>query len=207
MATLTVERQGQAAVLATSLLHMAKRLRSTPRGSKIDLSFWAMHLAHIGLAITAVGITLVSTYETENDVRMAVGESVQVGDYRLTFKGVHVQQGPNYTAQVGNFDVAQGSHNMPPMHPEKRTYVSSSMPMTEAAIDSGFTRDVYVSLGEALDAGTHPAWSVRVYYKPFVNWIWWGALFMALGGILATLDRRYRKRAPMARVNANSSPA
>lgn len=193
-------------VLATSLLHMAKRVRSTPKGSKIDRSFWAMHLAHIGLAITAVGVTLVSTYETEKDVRMAVGETVMVGDYRLTFKGVEVKQGPNYSAQVGRFDVAKGTQPMPPMHPEKRTYVSSAMPMTEAAIDSGFTRDVYVSLGEPLEGGTKPAWSVRVYYKPFVNWIWWGALFMAIGGILATSDRRYRKRAAMARSGAISAP-
>lgn len=187
-------------VLATSLLHIAKRIRSTPKGSKIDLSFWAMHVAHIGLAVTAVGITLVSAYETEKDLRMAIGETVQVGDYRLTFKGVHAKEGANYTAQVGTFDVAQNSKAMPAMHPEKRTYVSSSMPMTEAAIDSGVTRDVYVSLGEALDTTASPAWSVRVYYKPFVNWIWWGSLLMALGAILATLDRRYRKRAPVGRL-------
>jgi cytochrome c-type biogenesis protein CcmF len=186
-------------VLATALMHIGKRVRSTPKGSRIELSFWAMHLAHIGLAVTAVGVTLVSTYESEQDLRMAVGESVHVGGYQLTFKGVRVQEGPNYTAQVGNFTVHQDNKAMPSMHPEKRTYVSSSMPMTEAAIDSGFTRDVYVSLGEALESGATPAWSVRVYHKPFVNWIWWGALFMALGGLLGTLDRRYRKRAPVSR--------
>jgi cytochrome c-type biogenesis protein CcmF len=112
---------------------------------------------------------------------------------------VQVKEGPNYQAQVGSFEVTQNGQAMPAMHPEKRRYVSSSMPMTEAAIDSGVTRDVYVSLGEALDTSAAPAWSVRVYHKPFVNWIWWGALLMALGGIFATLDRRYRKRAPVAR--------
>ena len=97
------------------------------------------------------------------------------------------------------------------LHTERRTYLSSAMPMTEAAIDSGITRDVYVSLGERLEGGDNPAWAMRVYHKPFINWIWGGALLMALGGGMAALDRRYRKKrtasaAASASVNAPPAP-
>jgi cytochrome c-type biogenesis protein CcmF len=181
-------------VLITSAKHIMERVRGTPKGSAIPLSFWAMHCAHIGIAVTVVGITLVQTYETEKDVRMAIGETVRVADFELTFKGVSTKQGPNYQATVGLFEATQNGKALPSFHPEKRTYNTSTMPMTEAAINSGITRDLYVSLGEPLDTTATPAWSVRIYHKPFVNWIWWGALLMSLGGLLATLDKRYRKR-------------
>jgi len=159
-------------------------------------SWWGMQLAHFGMVACVVGIAMVSTYEEERDVRMEPGEAATVGGYTFTFHGVHQARGPNYTAAVGTFDVhtVDGKFRRK-LYPEKRDYDSSSMPMTEAAIDAGFTRDVYVSLGEPLEG---EAWAVRVYYKPFVGWIWGGAILMSLGGLVAAGDRRYRIKAKVA---------
>jgi len=155
------------------------------------LSYWGMHLGHLGIAIFVVGVTLVGGFQEEKDVRMEPGDTVTVGGHLFKFKGVRSVQGPNYTAARGEFEVTQGGTAARTLFPEKRNYQSSSMPMTEAAIDAGFTRDVYVSLGEPLEG---QAWAIRVYYKPFVDWIWGGCLLMALGGLLAIADRRYRLR-------------
>ena len=151
-----------------------------------------MHLAHLGLAVCVTGVTLVKGYETEKDVRMAPGETVAIGPYTLRFVGVREVEGPNYRANRGELELLREGQVVRTMQPEKRAYLSSQMPMTEAAIDSGLTRDVYVSLGEPLEGG---AWSVRAYHKPFVDWIWGGAVLMALGGLLAASDRRYRLNA------------
>ncbi|MBU3988254.1 MAG: c-type cytochrome biogenesis protein CcmF, partial [Gammaproteobacteria bacterium] len=148
-----------------------------------------MQLAHFGLAVFVIGVALVSTYQDERDVRMAPQETVMVGGYTFTFIGVRNAEGPNYRAAIGTVELAKDGRVLRTMHPEKRNYNSSGMPMTEAAIDSGLFRDVYVSLGEPLG---EEAWAVRVYYKPFVGWIWGGCLLMALGGIFAASDRRYR---------------
>jgi cytochrome c-type biogenesis protein CcmF len=148
-----------------------------------------MHLAHVGIAIFIVGVTLVRAYEEETDVRMEVGSTVTVGGYTFRFDGVTEQSGPNYVSQVGNVVVLKDGRGIVRMRPEKRVYRVRTMPMTEAAIYSGVLRDLYVSLGEPLEGG---AWSVRVYYKPFVSWIWGGCLAMAFGGGLCLSDRRYR---------------
>ncbi len=154
------------------------------------LSFWGMVLAHLGVGVFIVGVTMVRGYETERDVKMAIGDHVSVGGYRFTFRGVTEVQGPNYVAGRGLIEVQSDSGGKPfMMHPEKRLYKVQQMPMTEAAIRSGLTRDLYVSLGEMLDDKT---WTVRVYHKPFVDWIWGGCFIMALGGLLAAADRRYR---------------
>ncbi len=162
------------------------RLRRQPAG------YYGMLLAHCGVAVFIIGVTLVRGYETETDVRMAVGESVAIGDYRVRFDGVHKVQGPNYKADRGTLTVLRDGRELRTMHPEKRLYRAQNMPMTEAAIDTGWTRDLYVSLGEVVGDNT---WTVRAYYKPFVDWIWGGCLLMALGGLLAVMDRRYRVRA------------
>jgi cytochrome c-type biogenesis protein CcmF len=142
--------------------------------------------------VFVIGVAMVGGYQEEKDVRMEPGDTVQVGGYGFRLVGVKSAPGPNYRASVGTVELSRDGKVVKTMHPEKRNYFSSQMPMTEAAIDAGFTRDVYVSLGEPLDnAG---AWSVRVYYKPFVDWIWGGCLLMGLGGIIAMLDRRYRLR-------------
>jgi cytochrome c-type biogenesis protein CcmF len=114
---------------------------------------------------------------------------VTVGGYTFRFVGVRPEMGPNYRAMIGEVALLKEGKALKTLHPEKRSYFSSAMPMTEAAIDAGLLRDVYVSLGEPID---ERAWSVRVYYKPFVDWIWGGCLLMALGGLIALSDRRYR---------------
>ncbi|MEW5755254.1 MAG: heme lyase CcmF/NrfE family subunit [Pseudomonadota bacterium] len=158
------------------------RLTSAPR------SFYGMNVAHLGVAVFIFGVTLVSTYEQEQDVRMDVGDTVTMGEYTFRFDGVTQVPGPNYQSNTGHVQVFKDGKEYELLHPEKRTYLVQTMPMTEAAIDSGFFRDLYVSLGEPVSGG---AWSVRVYYKPFVNWIWGGCFLMGVGGLLAAMDRRY----------------
>ncbi|OWS69575.1 heme lyase CcmF/NrfE family subunit [Polynucleobacter campilacus] len=152
-------------------------------------SFIGMQLAHIGIAVFVIGVTMVGAYQEEKDVRMSAGDTVAVGGYQIQFQGVNIVPGPNYQAMRGTFLLNQNGKIQTTMYPEKRNYFSSTMPMTEAAIDVGLTRDIYVSLGEELP---DKSWAVRVYYKPFVDWIWGGCLLMALGGVLAISDRRYR---------------
>jgi len=159
------------------------RLGAQPR------AYYGMLLAHCGVAVFIIGVTLVKGYETERDVRMAVGDSVTVGAYTFRFDGVRDITGPNYHGARGAIDVSRDGTHVRVMHPEKRVYHVQQMPMTEAAIDTGIFGDLYVSLGEPVSGG---AWSVRVYHKPFVTWIWGGCIIMALGGLLALCDRRYR---------------
>jgi len=156
-------------------------------------SWWGMQVAHFGLAVFVVGVTLVSNYQEERDVRMEPGDTVNVGNHQFKFLGVRASEGPNYQAWVGSFELYRHGRLLRTLHPEKRNYGMGTMPMTEAAIDVGLTRDLYVSLGEPLTADKeNGAWAVRVYFKPFVDWIWGGALLMALGGFIAISDRRYR---------------
>jgi cytochrome c-type biogenesis protein CcmF len=159
------------------------RLRSLPR------AYWGMQLAHFGIAVFVIGVTMVKTYETNKDVKMQAGSTTEVGGYTFEFVQVGETKGPNYMAARAVVKVSQGGKPVKTMFPEKRIYTVQQMPMTEAAIDYGLTRDLYVALGEAIDEST---WIVRVHHKPFVNWIWLGCLMMALGGALAASDRRYR---------------
>jgi cytochrome c-type biogenesis protein CcmF len=163
---------------------VAARLRAQPR------SYYGMLAAHCGVAVFIVGVTLVKGYEIERDVRMEQGDTVTVSGYTFRFDGVTSEPGPNYRAARGTVTVLREGRPVEALHPEKRTYNVQQMPMTEAAIDTSPFRDIYVSLGEP--AGSGGAWSVRVYYKPFVVWIWAGCAIMALGGLLALSDRRYR---------------
>ena len=158
-------------------------------------SFFGMHLAHIGIAVFVVGVAMVNGYQTEKDVRMEAGDEISIDAYHFRFNGIEQGAGANYTALIGNIDLLKGDTFIRKMRPEKRIYASSAMPMTEAAIDSSLTRDLYVSLGEPIDK-SHPdgAWVVRLYHKPFVGWIWGGCVMMALGGLLALSDRRYRTK-------------
>ena len=171
------------------LLQIVDRFQKPGR---IPISFWGMHLAHLGIAVVVVGITMVKGYEVERDVRMAKGDTVSIRPYSFELGPVMEVTGPNYKAARAEVKVTKNGSTIEILHPEKRRYFSSAMPMTEAAIDSGLFRDLYVSLGEAIESDP-PQWSVRVFYKPFVSWLWAGALLMVLGGILAVCDRRYRK--------------
>ena len=161
------------------------RLRLLPR------AMVGMMVAHLGVAAFAFGVSMVKTYEVERDVKMTSGDTTELAGYVFTFGGVKNINGPNYDGVQGRFEVTRDGRPVVTLRPEKRIYRVQRNPMTEAAIDPGPTRDLYVSLGEEVDGG---AWIVRVYFKPFVDWIWGGCLVMALGGLLALSDRRYRAR-------------
>ncbi|CAB3940652.1 MULTISPECIES: heme lyase CcmF/NrfE family subunit [Pseudomonadota] len=166
------------------------RMRATRGGLRAQPRSWlGMHMAHLGIAVFVTGVTIVSGYETERDVRLAQGESVSIGGYNLTLVGVRSARGPNYVTQIGDIELSRDGKVLRRLHPEKRNYPASQMPMTEVAIDANGLRHVYAALGEPLGEGV---WSVRVYHKPFVDWIWIGCILMALGGGLAISDRRYR---------------
>ena len=165
-------------------------------------SYYGMQMAHFGVAIFIIGVTVVKGYATERDVRMDIGDTVDAGGYTFRFDGVHDFTGPNFTAAEATITVTKGDTPYAVLMPQKRRYNASGMPMTEAAIDTGFFKDLYVSLGEPIP-NTQSAWAVRVYYKPFVDWIWVGCLFMALGGALAISDRRYRIHSKKASVLAD----
>ncbi len=161
-------------------------LRNTPAG------YYGMILGHLGIAVFIVGITLTSLYTQEKDLRMAPGDSYTVAGYRFEFNGVEERPVENYTSTTGSFTVTSDSSNYyVELKPEKRIYRVQRSPMTEAAIDAGFTRDLFIALGEPLDSSG--AWAIRIYYKPFIRWIWLGAIIMALGGLFAACDRRYRQ--------------
>jgi cytochrome c-type biogenesis protein CcmF len=172
-----------------TLWQVVQRLRKPGR---IPASFWGMHLAHLGMAVLVVGVTGVKSFEVERDVRMGLGDEVTIAPYTFRLVDMKNVQGPNYRAVRAEVHVLRNGQPLEVLSPEKRNYFSTAMPMTEAAIDSGFMRDLYVSLGDRLE-GERPEWSMRVYYKPFVPWLWGGVLLMVFGGVAAALDRRYRK--------------
>ena len=158
---------------------------------KLSRSHWGMVLAHLGMAMTVFGIAMSHNFSIEKDVRMREGDSVQILDYNFTFKGLKITDGANYQGGTADIEITRNGKPEATLHAEKRFYNVSKMGMTEAAIDWGFTRDLYAALGEQLDDGS---WGLRLYYKPFIRWIWLGGLFMALGGLLCMLDKRYRIR-------------
>ncbi|HDR1333540.1 TPA: heme lyase CcmF/NrfE family subunit [Pasteurella multocida] len=157
--------------------------------TKLSRSHWGMVLAHLGVAMSVWGIAFSQNYSIERDVRMNVGDSVQIADYQFTFQGITEANGPNYLGGKAQVDIRRNGQVEAILFAEKRFYTVSKMTMTEAAIDWGFTRDIYVALGENLG---QDAWALRLYYKPFIRWIWFGGVFMALGGLLCMFDRRYR---------------
>ena len=156
---------------------------------KLSRSQWGMVLAHLGIAMTIWGIAFSQNYSIERDVRMNVGDHTTIGDYEFKFNGIQDTNGANYLGGQAKIEVYKKTQPEAVLFAEKRFYTVSKMSMTEAAIDWGFTRDLYVALGERLEDGS---WAIRLYYKPFIRWIWFGGLFMALGGILCLFDRRYR---------------
>jgi len=175
-------------------------LRAIPRG------FYGMTLGHLGVAVFIVGITLTSLYSIEKDVRLAPGESYEMGGYRFQFEGVQELSGPNYSGHHGRLTVTRDGDLVKVMEPEKRIYFVQRQPMTEADIDAGLTRDLFIALGEQVDA--QGGWSVRLYVKPYIRWIWLGAVIMAIGGLLAATDRRYRLAVRQAaRIPKGSAPA
>jgi len=174
-------------IVGSHLNDLVPRVRRNPR--RIPAAYWGMSVAHVGFAVSLLGVALTSQLSLERDTRMAPGDVVEVGEVSFEFLGTSMAPGPNYTAERGMFTVREGDDVLI-MHPEKRRYRAGGNVMTEAAIDAGFLRDLYVSLGEPLDDG---AWAVRLQIKPFVRWIWFGGVLMAFGGCLAVLDARYRR--------------
>ena len=169
-----------------SSLSLVGKIRQWPR------SLVGMWLAHLGVAVFAFGVSMVRTYEVEQDLTMAVGSSADVGGYHFTFAGLQERHGPNFEALQASLPVTRDGQPVAELHPEKRVYRVQRTPTTEAAIQPGLTRDLYVSLGERVAPDT---WTLRVHVKPFVDWIWGGCLLMAFGGVVASSDRRYRLKA------------
>ena len=195
LATDLVERLRPTSVAGTGIF---ARTRQLPR------SMIGMMLAHMGIAAFAFGVSMVNTFGIERDLKMQVGDSTELAGYTITYRGVRELQGPNYVAAQGLLEVTRDGKPVATMKPEKRIYRVQQNPMTEAAIDTGFTRDLYVSLGEAVEGD---AWTVRVYFKPFIDWIWGGCVLMALGGALAASDRRYRGARKEAAAKTDAMPA
>jgi cytochrome c-type biogenesis protein CcmF len=187
-------------ILASQAVNLAERIASTPgpllsRFARQPRSYNGMLLAHAAVGVFIIGVTLVKGYETGRDLRMQVGDVVEVGGYHVRFEGTTRVEGPNYQAVVARIVVLEQGREARVLEPERRYYPVQGTAMTEAAIDTRWRGDLYVSLAEPVD---RQAWVLRVQSKPFVDWIWVGCLLMAMGGLLAVLDRRYRvpSRAP-----------
>jgi cytochrome c-type biogenesis protein CcmF len=196
-------------IVVTAILNVRDRVKTTKGQASVwrklstqSRSYYGMQLAHLGVAVFIVGVTLVTGYQAEQDVRMSAGDNVSVGGYDFRLNGIREVAGPNYRAVRAEIDISQNGSLLRTMYPEKRSYLASGNSMTETAIDTGLFRDLYISLGEPVD---NNAWSVRVHYKPFVTWIWGGALLMALGGGLAVSDRRYALAARKERLSQQTA--
>jgi len=195
-------------IAAATVAGVRERIRNAQGGWLSRLgeqprAWWGMTLAHLGVAVFVTGVTVVKSYEIERDVRVAPGDAVTVGGYAFRFTGVSEAPGPNYRAVRGMVEVSRDGRLVRTLYPEKRVYLAQSqMPTTEAAIATGILGDLYVSLGEPVGEG---AWTMRVYHKPFVTWIWGGCLLMALGGFCALSDRRYRVRSARAKTVAGAA--
>ena len=183
-------------IAAGVVLGLRDRLRHRHGGGSVRRAlgrgFTGMTLAHLGAAVFIAGVTWTTGAGVERDVRLAPGESATLAGHSFRFEGMSGHLGPNYRAVRGTLHVSRDGEQVAVLHPEKRTYISQAQPMTEAAVHAGFTRDLYVALGEPV-GGTDGAWTMRLQYKPLVRWIWLGPLMMAIGGLLSASDRRYRR--------------
>lgn len=181
-------------VFITSFWGLVQKSTQSKKGflvgvRKHSFSYWGMFLAHLGFAITLLGAGLNTLYAEQRDLRLAFHEKSSLSDYTFELVQVANRKGPNFNAETAEVRVYQAQQLIATLHPENRSYLSGGNKQTESAIDAGFFRDIYVALGEKLDTN---AWAIRLHYKPFVRWIWLGCIFMALGGTLAIVDKRYR---------------
>ncbi len=175
-------------IALVTLRELFVRIRSK---SRLPLAYLGMVLAHLGLCMFVVGVVITTSYSDEKDLRMVPGTSYNISGYDFTFQGTHKVKGPNYIADEATIVVRKNHKKIAVLFPQKRVYSGQDSPMTEASIDQGMFRDLYSALGASLGGG---AWSMRVYYKPMIWWIWFGCIFMAAGGVLAVSDRRYRQK-------------
>ncbi len=184
------------------LRHASGLTSTAAKWKQIPIAYHGMQIAHLGVVAFILGVTAVKSFEQEYDIALSVGQSKSVAGVDIKFLGVSDVPGPNYNAKVGKFSVSKEGVELRTLKPERRFYASNrAMPMTEAAIDRGLRRDIYVSLGDDLGGGS---WTVRLHYKPLVNWIWLGCVIMALGGLLGALDPRYRRARQTAALKANN---
>ena len=188
-------------IIVVSLLQPLRAWRSRVRLTPAVLG---MSVAHIGVGLFVLGVTMVNTFGIETDRALRPGESIEIGKYQYEMRELRDVQGPNFRAVEGQITVLQNGREITTLRSQKRVYLVQQNPMTEAAIDPGLTRDLYVALGDPLDNG---AWSVRLYHKPFIRWIWLGCIIMAIGGVLAASDRRYRIMARRRVTEATGSDA
>jgi cytochrome c-type biogenesis protein CcmF len=176
-------------------LHNASSLAAGLR--RLAPSYWGMFIAHLGFAAAVIGVVLTSQYHIEHDLKMSPGQSDTIAGYEFRFLSVHSLRGPNYVADEARFAVLVDGREVLRLTPQKRRYLASGDVMTEAAIDAGLFRDLFVAMGEPV--GSDGAWAIRLHYKPFVRWMWGGAVLMALGGFVTVADKRYRRQRSAAR--------
>ncbi|MFB3125254.1 MAG: heme lyase CcmF/NrfE family subunit [Woeseiaceae bacterium] len=176
-------------IMATSMIQPIRSWRRSPGTPRITRSAFGMSIAHFGVGIFVLGISIVQAFSVEADLRMAPGESVDVAGFSFELRELRNVQGPNFQALEGEIDIRKDGNFIGKLRPQKRTYLVQQSPMTEAGILAGWNRDLFVALGDPLGNG---AWSVRLQYKPMIRFIWLGALIMAFGGIIAASDRRYQ---------------
>jgi cytochrome c-type biogenesis protein CcmF len=193
-------------VLAGVFVYARKRWREAPKGRRYPAEMTGMLLAHLGVGIFIAGAMLTTALSVQRDVRMAPGETQAIGDFAFRFDGVQRADGPNWRAEQGSVSVFRGERLVTVLHPQKRTYPRGQV-QTEAAVRPGALGDLYVALGEPLDNNdvAHAAWSLRIYDKPFVRWIWGGGVLMMLGGFTAAADRRFRRRREAKRVASTAA--
>jgi cytochrome c-type biogenesis protein CcmF len=179
--------------LVADLIHRLRHAENFSTGfKKLSLSYFAMMVAHLGIASTLIGVCLTSIYSIERDLRMEVNQTAELSGYIFTLQSLKKVEGPNYSADEAFITVSHNGNSLNDMHPQKRRYTVRGTLMTEVALDVGLFRDIYVAMGESVGEN---AWAMRVHVKPFIRWIWLGALMMAFGACLAVIDKRYRKTA------------
>ncbi len=172
---------------------------------RLTPSYWGMVIAHLGFAAAIIGVVATSQYSVEHDLKMAPGDSEEVAGYNFRLLDIKGQQGPNFVADEAHFEVFQDGRLIATLKPQKRRYLASGQVMTEAAIDPGLFRDLFVAMGEPI--GNDGAWAIRLHYKPMVRWMWLGAILMALGGFATVADKRYRRERRTAEVAAGGAVA
>jgi cytochrome c-type biogenesis protein CcmF len=188
-------------VILSALYEPFQRLR---RGHSLSRGVLGMTVAHLGVAMFCIGVTVVQSYRIEKDVALKPGESYELHGYKFAFDSLEQVAGPNYDAVQAHFTITEGDKVIAKLHPQKRIYRVRTMPMSEAGIEVDWNRDLFVAMGDDLGAG---AWSLRMQYKPMVRFIWFGALVMAIGGFIAITDRRYRTRKAEADVELGAREA
>ncbi len=176
-------------IIFTAFQSIIEKTRHKVKLSDLSRSFYGATIAHLGVAVFIIGVVISNTYSIEKDIRIVQGQALEIGEYSFLMEKISDVKGANYTATQGEIVVSKAGKEIARLQPEKRIYKVQTMPMTEAAIDWGFFRDIYVALGEPLE---NNAWSMRIYYKPFIRWIWFGGILMMIGGLLAVMDKRYR---------------